>query len=281
MVSSVASEAKSEPAKTRRTLLQRLRPLVLRTYLPSPSRYSLGMFRSLAMRPWAFEFWYRARALRLTLSGRGLRAFRVEDSKPTEFVGRVSDYNRSQMWEFYRDRTEKLMIVLRALDDVPKDGRVLVIGPRNEAELLLLSLYGFKLKNITSVDLFSYSPKIQLADMHDLPFPDASFDVVYSAWTLKYSYDINKACSEIVRVVRPGGYVVTGFSHTLKTSEVVGSPIKGGLDELRRLFEPHVETVSFQEASEEEPGTWRVSLIFKARKGASLPRGAAPEPARA
>ena len=36
-----------------------------------------------------------------------------------------------------------------------------------------MSLYGFKLENVTGVDLFSYSPRIKCMDMHKLEFPDA------------------------------------------------------------------------------------------------------------
>ena len=99
----------------------------------------------------------------------------------------VRKYNRSQMWEFYRIRTEKFMVVLRCIDAVPRDPRILIIGPRNEAELLLLSLYGFPLRRMVAVDLFSYSPLIRCMDMHQFDFPDDSFDIVYSAWTLKCS----------------------------------------------------------------------------------------------
>ena len=115
------------------------------------------------------------------------------------------------------------------------------------------------------MDLFSYSPLIRCMDMHDLQFPDHSFDIVYSAWTLKYSYDLPRACAELRRVVRPGGFVVTGFTHTATVTEEVGAPIRGGLQELLSHFAPHVDSLYWQESTpvgEAED----VSVIFRLRE---------------
>ncbi|WP_444960105.1 class I SAM-dependent methyltransferase [Nocardiopsis sp. M1B1] len=38
----------------------------------------------------------------------------------------------------------------------------------------------------------------------DIPFPDDSFDAVYSAWVLQYVEDIERAVAEMVRVCDPG-----------------------------------------------------------------------------
>jgi ubiquinone/menaquinone biosynthesis C-methylase UbiE len=45
----------------------------------------------------------------------------------------------------------------------------------------------------------------------DLPFPDASFDVVYSVKVLAHVPDIRKALSEMVRVTAPGGHIIAEF----------------------------------------------------------------------
>jgi ubiquinone/menaquinone biosynthesis C-methylase UbiE len=42
----------------------------------------------------------------------------------------------------------------------------------------------------------------------DLPFPDASFDVVYSFKVLAHIPDLDRCLSEMMRVVRPGGHLV-------------------------------------------------------------------------
>ncbi|MGE0444225.1 MAG: methyltransferase domain-containing protein [Vicinamibacterales bacterium] len=259
--------AAAPPAAPRAAWRQRLRALLLPIYKPSRSRLALPVWRAVLMRPAVFEVWFRLRAWWLLATGGGLRGAAGPAASDDTFLGRVWSYNRSQMWEFYRIRTEKFMAVLRCVDALPPEPRMLVIGPRNEAEILLLSLYGFPLKHITAIDLFSYSPKIQCMDMHDIRFPDNSFDIVYSAWTLKYSYDLPRACRELLRVVRPGGVVVTGFSHTTAITGEVGAPLAGGLAELLEQFAPHVDWVYWQERTP-VPGAdaEEVSVIFRVKK---------------
>ena len=86
--------------------------------------------------------------------------------------------------------------------DIERPLKVLCIGPRTEAEILLLWAYGFKLEDITSIDLISYSDLISLQDMHRMEFDDSYFDVVFSSCTLVYSTNISKAVNEIKRVAK-------------------------------------------------------------------------------
>ena len=44
--------------------------------------------------------------------------------------------------------------------------------------------------------------------MVDLPFPDAHFDLVVSDWVLPNVAERERAISELVRVLRPGGYLL-------------------------------------------------------------------------
>ncbi|MGD9957777.1 class I SAM-dependent methyltransferase [Nocardioides sp.] len=46
------------------------------------------------------------------------------------------------------------------------------------------------------------------ADVQDLPFKDDSFDVVAAMWMLYHVPDLDKALSEVRRVLRPGGLFV-------------------------------------------------------------------------
>ncbi|MCH8073872.1 MAG: hypothetical protein IIA09_18220 [Proteobacteria bacterium] len=39
-----------------------------------------------------------------------------------------------------------------------------------------MSAYGFNLKNIQAIDLFSYSPLIDVMDMHEMEYGDSRFD---------------------------------------------------------------------------------------------------------
>jgi SAM-dependent methyltransferase len=55
------------------------------------------------------------------------------------------------------------------------------------------------------LDLFGLRSVLQVADAEQLPFPDESFDVVYSWGVLHHSPNTEKAISEVHRVLRPGG----------------------------------------------------------------------------
>ena len=48
-------------------------------------------------------------------------------------------------------------------------------------------------------------------DMHDIRKPDATYDLVYASYVVAYSEDIQRACSEFVRVSKPGGLVAIAF----------------------------------------------------------------------
>lgn len=244
---------------------ERVRGFLVPIFKPSRSVLLPGIGASLLMRPLPFEVWFRLRAWTFFLTGRRIDSHQAAAPRAAGFIGRVAGYNQSKLWEFFRVRTEKFMAILRCIDAVPRDARILVIGPRNEAEILLLSLYGYKLTNITGIDLFSYSPRIKCMDMHALEFPGNTFDVVYSAWTLRYSYDLRKACQEIIRVAKPGGVVATGFSDSKIMSDVTGASIEGGLQELLGAFEPHVGWVYWQEITP-VPDAEDVTVVFRVTK---------------
>jgi ubiquinone/menaquinone biosynthesis C-methylase UbiE len=60
----------------------------------------------------------------------------------------------------------------------------------------------------------------QLGDAEDVPFPDASFDVVLSVFGVTFAADPQQAASELLRVCRPGGTIALA-SWTLES--VIGT----------------------------------------------------------
>ncbi len=60
--------------------------------------------------------------------------------------------------------------------------------------------------------------ELQVADVTDLPFDDGRFDVAFAESVLAFVADPAAALREMVRVVRPGGYV--GLNESIWTSEV-------------------------------------------------------------
>jgi SAM-dependent methyltransferase len=49
-----------------------------------------------------------------------------------------------------------------------------------------------------------------VADVRDLPFRDATFDVVYSMGTIEHFAETERAVAEIARVLKPGGRAIVG-----------------------------------------------------------------------
>ena len=47
----------------------------------------------------------------------------------------------------------------------------------------------------------------QQGDLENLPFDDNTFDICYCGWVLHHFPDVNKAVSELVRVMKPGGKI--------------------------------------------------------------------------
>lgn len=108
-------------------------------------------------------------------------------------------------------RTNVLVRPFSVIETLRPDSAILVVGPRSEDDLLHLRAYGFR--NVRGLDLISYSPHIDLGDMHALPYPDSAFDAVLYGWVLVYSDDPQRAAKEAIRVVKDGGIVGIGAEH--------------------------------------------------------------------
>lgn len=113
-------------------------------------------------------------------------------------------------------RSQRLLNPLSGLEPVYSAAgnlKVLSIGPRTEMELFHLMALGFRAENISALDLISSSPMIQAGDMHAMPYPDRSFDVVISSWVLNYSKTPQLAVDEMKRVCVPGGLIAIGLTY--------------------------------------------------------------------
>jgi SAM-dependent methyltransferase len=148
------------------------------------------------------------------------------------------------------------MFLLASIPDCDKDS-LLVIGPRYEPELLMARGLGWRPEGIRGLDTYSYSPLIDVGDMHAMPYDDERFSGVICSWTLSYSSDPAVACKEMTRVLRPGGYVVVSMQ---KVPPDYDEPLDGvlrGVDRVQTLaqldalfagltrvagFEPQVES---------------------------------------
>jgi ubiquinone/menaquinone biosynthesis C-methylase UbiE len=112
--------------------------------------------------------------------------------------------------------------------------------------------------------------EFQPADAERLPFPDASFDVVLSTFGVMFTPDQERAASELLRVVRPGGriglasWTPEGFVGALfKTMSGFVPPPAGLAPPTRWGTEPHMVTFFGPRASHIR--TERKSYLFRFR----------------
>jgi len=207
-----------------------------------------------------FGLWFQFRRMRNSFQRR-----RYADAVSADHIDKVIKHNIGNLWRITRQRTERLINLLRSLQCIePKSARILVIGPRNEAELLLFAAYGFSLENITAIDLFSVSPLIDTMDMHDMSFEDGCFDLVYSAYVLVYSDDLPRACREMVRVTRDHGLVAVAFglSGGADATNIVGLRVlRGGLPALYEQFQGCMGPIYWQEEARRGDGIAHVTVF--------------------
>ena len=166
----------------------------------------------------------------------------------------------------HRNRTEKVMNVLRSIENYNfSTSKILVVGSRNEAELMLLDAYGFH--HSEAIDLFSYSPRIKAMDMNEMSYPDDYFDIYYSSYVIKYSPDIKRTLQEAIRVTRNKGLMVFAFSFGLK-SEVIpkGAELSRGVEDLKELLGNHIEHIYWNEEYLNVGTDMRAALILRLKK---------------
>lgn len=97
-------------------------------------------------------------------------------------------------------------------------------GMANDARRNITEAYEKCVKNhknmVSSNNIFEYD----VADCQNMSYNDASYDCVIANHVLFYCEDIDKACQEIVRVLKPGGVFVCatyGSRHMQEISQLV------------------------------------------------------------
>ena len=126
---------------------------------------------------------------------------------------------------------------------------MLLVGSRTEYEIFMALGYGIEQSKLSALDLISYSPYVEPGDMHAMPYPDNSFDVVILGWVLAYSNDPKAAAREVIRVCRNKAIVSAGHdsiapSEEKHTFNQIARPRSAA--ELLELFAPSVGTLFFR-----------------------------------
>jgi SAM-dependent methyltransferase len=150
----------------------------------------------------------------------------------------------------------------------PNGGRVLCVGCRNTLELDRFHARGFD--DVVGIDVFSQRSDIVVMDMHEMSFPDSSFDVVYCSHALEHSYDVDRVAAEMVRVARDGA--VIGLEVPVRAqASAADRVVFSGLSELRGVFDSHIREELLAEeqpphSASNEQGTDIARLVFRVRK---------------
>ena len=109
------------------------------------------------------------------------------------------------------ERTRVLIRPFSVIETLTPESNILVVGPRTEDDLLHLMAYGFK--KVRGLDLISYSPYIDLGDMHKMPYGNDVYDAVILGWVLVYSDEPVQAAQEVIRVAKNGAIIGIGAEH--------------------------------------------------------------------
>ena len=113
----------------------------------------------------------------------------------------VYDGSRS---DFFLNKLKKI----ETLDKIKKS-KILIIGPRNEGEIYNFYAKGFLMKNITAIDLISYSKKIKAYDANFyLKSCKKKFDFIYLGFVLSYFRDPKKILSLAKKCLKKNGYLI-------------------------------------------------------------------------
>ncbi len=258
-----ADGAVEVPAPTRR-----FRDFVGRSLIPR-SPVLLSVWNYFLLLPPIFALRFHSRRLYWRLTGHHLRQLVKGGGVESSFVAeQVLPYNLGNINIINRGRTERVIAILRSIRGLKLHAlNTLVVGPRNEAELLLLSSYGFDPKKLTAIDLFSYSPAVRLMDMHELKFADASFDAVYSAFVITYSDDIPRAVAETIRVAKDNALIVFAYEHLAAGAgnRFGKNNLSNGPDDLLAMFGASVGHVFWKEDFE-SAGSYTSSVVFRLTK---------------
>jgi hypothetical protein len=168
------------------------------------------------------------------------------------------------------DRPMVLTNVVSSIERVQKnisDLEILSVGPRSEIELFGLIAAGFRQDRIRALDLFSYSPLVEVGDMHVMPYADNSFDVIFLGWVLSYSKDQKRAAREVLRVGRDRAIVAIAGDYSETPSAIFNkeTTLMQSCQQVLDLFNGHVSRVYFRH-DPAPPETAMVMTVFELTK---------------
>ena len=142
-----------------------------------------------------------------------LRKLRTLENPHKGVAKNTIKHNLKGITHYAPTRPLALIKPLSVIESLSKNSKILTIGPRTEGEIFALIGYGFTLQNIVGLDLITYSPWVNMGDIHKMPYSENSFDVVIAGWVIAYSHSPEIAAREMVRILKPGGIAAIGVEY--------------------------------------------------------------------
>ncbi len=205
------------------------------------------------------------------------RRLKTYDLKSKNIAVNTVSHNLKGITDFAAVRPLALIKPLSVIESLSMDAKILTIGSRSEGEIFALIGYGFMPKNIRGLDLISYSPWIELGDMHNMNYEDNSFDVVFLGWVIAYSRSPEIVAKEVIRVIKPGGIIAIGveylgtemLKHKEKTKYSAGAGrVTSNVDQFLKDYKNNIEHIYFSHSIHEDRIDMKGSVlsIFKVKK---------------
>ncbi|MBA2587459.1 MAG: methyltransferase domain-containing protein [Alphaproteobacteria bacterium] len=139
--------------------------------------------------------------------------------------------------------------------------KVLIVGPRTEDDIFWAKSLG--LYNTDGLDLFSYSPWIEVGDIHKSGIPSQSYDAVLLGWMISYSSEPGQVIDECRRILKPGGFLGIGIeSDATQKARGVQPPRMNALNSPADLAELVKLPIAFSNELYEEL-TYDCGVVFK------------------
>ncbi len=103
--------------------------------------------------------------------------------------------------------------------------KILIVGPRTEDDIFFAKSFGFK--DVRGLDLFSYSPLIDIGDAHKTEYPKNHFDAVILSWVLPYTKTPDILIAEMKRILKNEGFLVVSWHWMSDRKALLKDRIRG------------------------------------------------------
>ena len=121
-------------------------------------------------------------------------------------------YDKFPLVDFRVKRMTNLINSIGGIETLKNESVFLIIGPRTESDILKIKGL-FYTNRIFAIDLISYSPWIDLQNMHELNFESNFFDCTICGWTISYSNNPILLIKNLIRVTKNAGFIAFGVEH--------------------------------------------------------------------